>query len=94
VAQPLCRLSLSVNSYLIHDISAAMTLIRPDLEASFWYFWARPDRALAYLRVLDELCPPPCMASSSTHRMSKPIMDGGRSGYALCAVSNDSAQHM
>jgi pimeloyl-ACP methyl ester carboxylesterase len=28
-----------VNGYLIQDISAARTPIRPDLEAGFWYFW-------------------------------------------------------
>jgi pimeloyl-ACP methyl ester carboxylesterase len=30
---------VSVNSYLIQDISSAMTPIRPDLEAGFWYFY-------------------------------------------------------
>jgi pimeloyl-ACP methyl ester carboxylesterase len=30
---------VSVNSYLIQDISVAMTPIRPDLEAGFWYFY-------------------------------------------------------
>ncbi|WP_246170200.1 alpha/beta fold hydrolase [Pseudonocardia hierapolitana] len=30
---------VSVNSYLIQDIRAAMAPIRPDLEAGFWYFY-------------------------------------------------------
>jgi pimeloyl-ACP methyl ester carboxylesterase len=30
---------VSVNGYLIQDISAAMTPIRPDREAGFWYFY-------------------------------------------------------
>ena len=30
---------VSVNSYLIQDISTAMHPIRPDLEAGFWYFF-------------------------------------------------------
>jgi pimeloyl-ACP methyl ester carboxylesterase len=30
---------VSVNSYLIQDISHAMTPVRPDLEAGFWYFY-------------------------------------------------------
>jgi pimeloyl-ACP methyl ester carboxylesterase len=30
---------VSVNSYLIQDISSAMTPIRPDLEAGLWYFF-------------------------------------------------------
>lgn len=30
---------VSVNGYLIQDIAAAQTPIRPDLEAGFWYFW-------------------------------------------------------
>jgi pimeloyl-ACP methyl ester carboxylesterase len=30
---------VSVNGYLIQDIAAAMTPIRPDLEAGFWYFY-------------------------------------------------------
>lgn len=30
---------VSVNSYLIQDISSAMIPIRPDLEAGFWYFY-------------------------------------------------------
>jgi len=30
---------VTVNSYLIQDISAAMTPIRPDLEAGLWYFY-------------------------------------------------------
>jgi pimeloyl-ACP methyl ester carboxylesterase len=34
-----CAGSVSVNSYLIQDISSAMTPIRPDLEAGFWYFY-------------------------------------------------------
>jgi pimeloyl-ACP methyl ester carboxylesterase len=34
-----CAGLVSVNSYLIQDISAAMTPIRPDLEAGLWYFW-------------------------------------------------------
>lgn len=34
-----CTGLVSVNSYLIQDIGAAMTPIRPDLEAGFWYFY-------------------------------------------------------
>ncbi len=34
-----CTGLVSVNSYLIQDISAAMTPIRPDLEAGLWYFY-------------------------------------------------------
>jgi pimeloyl-ACP methyl ester carboxylesterase len=34
-----CAGLVSVNSYLIQDISSAMTPIRPDLEAGFWYFY-------------------------------------------------------
>jgi pimeloyl-ACP methyl ester carboxylesterase len=34
-----CAGLVSVNSYLIQDIAAAMTPIRPDLEAGFWYFY-------------------------------------------------------
>ena len=34
-----CAGLVSVNSYLIQDISAAMTPIRPDLEAGLWYFY-------------------------------------------------------
>jgi pimeloyl-ACP methyl ester carboxylesterase len=34
-----CAGIVSVNSYLIQDIAAAMAPIRPDLEAGFWYFW-------------------------------------------------------
>jgi pimeloyl-ACP methyl ester carboxylesterase len=34
-----CSGIVSVNGYLIQDISSAMTPIRPDLEAGFWYFW-------------------------------------------------------
>lgn len=34
-----CAGIVSVNSYLIQDISSAMTPIRPDLEAGFWYFY-------------------------------------------------------
>ena len=34
-----CAGLVSVNSYLIQDISLAMTPIRPDLEAGFWYFY-------------------------------------------------------
>ncbi|QYN34100.1 alpha/beta hydrolase [Pseudonocardia sp. DSM 110487] len=34
-----CTGLVSVNSYLIQDIAAAMTPIRPDLEAGFWYFY-------------------------------------------------------
>jgi len=30
---------VSVNSYLIQDISAAANPVRPDLEAGFWYFF-------------------------------------------------------
>ena len=30
---------MSVNSYLIQDISAAANPVRPDLEAGFWYFF-------------------------------------------------------
>ncbi|MEU8608301.1 alpha/beta hydrolase [Actinoplanes sp. NPDC048791] len=30
---------VSVNGYLIQDISAAMQPLRPDLEAGFWYFF-------------------------------------------------------
>jgi len=34
-----CAGIVSVNSYLIQDISSAMTAIRPDLEAGLWYFF-------------------------------------------------------
>ena len=34
-----CAGIVSVNSYLIQDIGSAMTPIRPDLEAGFWYFY-------------------------------------------------------
>ncbi len=34
-----CSGLVSVNSYLVQDIAAAATPIRPDLEAGFWYFW-------------------------------------------------------
>lgn len=34
-----CTGLVSVNGYLVQDISAAMTPIRPDLEAGFWYFF-------------------------------------------------------
>jgi pimeloyl-ACP methyl ester carboxylesterase len=34
-----CTGIVSVNSYLIQDLSAATTPIRPDLEAGFWYFY-------------------------------------------------------
>jgi pimeloyl-ACP methyl ester carboxylesterase len=34
-----CAGLVSVNSYLIQDIKAAATPIRPDLEAGFWYFY-------------------------------------------------------
>ncbi len=34
-----CTGLVSVNGYLIQDISAAVTPIRPDLEAGFWYFY-------------------------------------------------------
>ena len=34
-----CSGLVSVNSYLIQDIAAAMTPIRPDLEAGLWYFY-------------------------------------------------------
>jgi len=30
---------VSVNSYLIQDVSLTMTQIRPDLEAVIWYFY-------------------------------------------------------
>jgi pimeloyl-ACP methyl ester carboxylesterase len=34
-----CAGLVSVNGYLIQDIAAAATPIRPDLEAGFWYFF-------------------------------------------------------
>lgn len=34
-----CAGLVTVNSYLIQDISAAMVPIRPDLEAGLWYFY-------------------------------------------------------
>jgi len=34
-----CAGIVSVGSYLIQDIATAMTPIRPDLEAGFWYFY-------------------------------------------------------
>ncbi len=34
-----CTGIVSVNSYLIQDISKAMMPIQPDLEAGFWYFY-------------------------------------------------------
>lgn len=34
-----CTGLVSVNSYLIQDISSAMTPIQPDLEAGLWYFY-------------------------------------------------------
>ena len=34
-----CTGLVSVNGYLIQDIAAAGTPLRPDLEAGFWYFW-------------------------------------------------------
>lgn len=34
-----CAGIVSVNSYLIQDISKAMMPIQPDLEAGFWYFY-------------------------------------------------------
>jgi pimeloyl-ACP methyl ester carboxylesterase len=34
-----CSGIVSVNSYLIQDLSSAMTPIQPDLEAGFWYFY-------------------------------------------------------
>ena len=34
-----CTALVSVNGYLIQDIAHAMTPIRPDLEAGFWYFF-------------------------------------------------------
>lgn len=34
-----CAGIVSVNSYLIQDLSTATTPIRPDLEAGFWYFF-------------------------------------------------------
>jgi pimeloyl-ACP methyl ester carboxylesterase len=34
-----CAGIVTVGSYLIQDISAAATPIRPDLEAGFWYFY-------------------------------------------------------
>jgi hypothetical protein len=36
---------VSVNSYLIQDVSLTMTPIRPDLEAGFYYFLAERGRA-------------------------------------------------
>lgn len=30
---------VSVNGYLIQDVTASQDPIRPDLEAGFWYFW-------------------------------------------------------
>jgi pimeloyl-ACP methyl ester carboxylesterase len=45
-----CAGLVSVNSYLIQDIAAAMTPIRPDLEAGFWYFYYfLPERGRAGL---------------------------------------------
>jgi len=35
-----CAGLVSVNSYLIQDVSRAMTPIRPDLEAGLWYFYS------------------------------------------------------
>jgi pimeloyl-ACP methyl ester carboxylesterase len=37
-----CTGLVSVNSYLVHDISTAMAPIRPDLEAGFWCFFYFP----------------------------------------------------
>jgi pimeloyl-ACP methyl ester carboxylesterase len=34
-----CTGLVSVNGYLIQDISSAMAPLRPDLEAGFWYFF-------------------------------------------------------
>jgi pimeloyl-ACP methyl ester carboxylesterase len=34
-----CAGIVSVGSYLIQDIATAMTPVRPDLEAGFWYFY-------------------------------------------------------
>ncbi len=34
-----CNGIVSVNNYLIQDISAAMNPIRPDIEAGLWYFY-------------------------------------------------------
>jgi pimeloyl-ACP methyl ester carboxylesterase len=34
-----CAGLVSVNGYLIQDVAAAATPIRPDLEAGFWYFF-------------------------------------------------------
>jgi pimeloyl-ACP methyl ester carboxylesterase len=34
-----CTGLVSVNSYLVQDLAAAGTPIRPDLEAGFWYFY-------------------------------------------------------
>src|SRR5215472_11674408 len=34
-----CSSLVSVNSYLIQDVSHAMTPIRPELEVGFWYFY-------------------------------------------------------
>ncbi len=34
-----CTGLVSVNGYLVQDISAAATPLRPDLEAGFWYFF-------------------------------------------------------
>jgi pimeloyl-ACP methyl ester carboxylesterase len=45
-----CAGIVSVNSYLIQDVSLAMTPIRPDLEAGFWYFsYFRTERGRAGL---------------------------------------------
>jgi pimeloyl-ACP methyl ester carboxylesterase len=35
-----CAGVVSVNSYLIQELSQAMIPIRPDLEAGFWYFYS------------------------------------------------------
>ena len=34
-----CTGLVSVNGYLVQDIPAASTPLRPELEAGFWYFW-------------------------------------------------------
>ncbi|CAA9228597.1 MAG: Epoxide hydrolase [uncultured Corynebacteriales bacterium] len=46
-----CTALVSVNGYLIQDIAHAMTPIRPDLEAGFWYFfYFLTERGAAGLR--------------------------------------------
>jgi hypothetical protein len=34
-----CAGLMSANGYLIQDIAAATSPLRPDLEAGFWYFF-------------------------------------------------------